>query len=193
MLSEVVEVISHLHLHLLLAYAADGGKLGHHAYVLQVVQFTEDAELGEFRDACEEKELKVRVAILERRVEVAHDVAKLIKLVFLVNNIKQRGIILVDEDNDLLPCLGMSALYESIEALVEINFVGQSFAVYLFVCGQFAAQFLFQFFWSFMLCCAHVKPKHWIGSPFLLHAVDVQPLEEFAPALEVGLESRHEQ
>ena len=44
-----------------------------------------------------------------------------------------------------------------------------------------------------MFSHAHVEPQHGIFRPFLLHAVDVESLEQFLPSLEICLECRYKQ
>ena len=64
----ILDISRHLRADLILANAAYGGKGGQHGDVLEVVQLAEDTQLREFHDAGDEDKLKVRVAILQRRI-----------------------------------------------------------------------------------------------------------------------------
>ena len=75
-LGEIVDIVGHLSEHLVLGYATHRGIVGTHGDVLQVVKFAEDAELRELGDAGEEKKFQMRVAVLQRRVEIAHNLAQ---------------------------------------------------------------------------------------------------------------------
>ena len=99
------DIILHLCQHFLFRDTADSRKLRKHGDIRQIVQFAEDAELGEFRDACEEYELQVGVTVLQGRVEVTHHIAEHGQLGIFVHYIKQRSIIFVDQDDHLLACL----------------------------------------------------------------------------------------
>ena len=59
--AQSLNVGSHHGFEFRLAYSADGGILVKHAYIVQVVEFAEDAELRELGNACDEDELQIRV------------------------------------------------------------------------------------------------------------------------------------
>ena len=80
--SKFVQIVCHLRADFLFADAADGCKRWQHGDVLQIVQLAEDAKLRELGDAREENKMQMGVAVLQRRVEVAHDLAQLLQLFF---------------------------------------------------------------------------------------------------------------
>ena len=65
-----------------------------HADVLDVVQLAEDTQLGEFRNARQEHITQVWVAGLQRTIEVSHHVAEGRQVLFLVNHIQERSVVL---------------------------------------------------------------------------------------------------
>ena len=83
--------------HQLFRDTADTRKLWIHGDIRKVVQFAEDAELGEFGDARKEDKLEIGVTVLQRRVEVAHHVAEYGKLGIFMHYIEQWGIIFAAE------------------------------------------------------------------------------------------------
>ena len=74
-LSQTGDAVLHVVQQFRFRYAADAGIVILHGDVADIVQFAEDAELREFRDAGEEDEAQIWVAVFERTVEIAHDVA----------------------------------------------------------------------------------------------------------------------
>lgn len=107
---EQVDVEGHLADQLLLADAANGRELGVHADVLQVVELAENTELRELGDAGEEHEPQPCVACFEWRIELAHHLAECLELVGVVHHVEQRCVVFVDEHDDLLAGLVVSAL-----------------------------------------------------------------------------------
>ena len=104
-----------------LADAADGGILVEHAYVFKVVKLAEYAYLREFRDAGDERKLKVWVEHLQRTVEVLHYSAQRAKVLLFVNHIKQGRIVLVDDDDNLLARLLKRRLHKTCKAHVGVG------------------------------------------------------------------------
>ena len=82
--------------HFILADTAEGGVVGMHADVGNVVQLAEDAQLGELGDAGEEDEAQVGVAGLQGAVEVPHHVAEYGKVCFFMHHVQERGIVFID-------------------------------------------------------------------------------------------------
>ena len=95
----------HLRQDLFLCNATDSSIILVHTDICQVVKLAEDAELRELRDACEEDELEIWVGSLQWRVEIAHDIAEHRQRLLLMHHVKQRGIIFVNEYDNLLACL----------------------------------------------------------------------------------------
>ena len=104
MLGKALHIGQHLSVELLAADAADGGILVVHGYVEQVVQLTEDAELRKLGDAREEHELKIRVERLDGRIEVLHCATQGDKVQFLVHHVKQRRVVLIDDERHFPAC-----------------------------------------------------------------------------------------
>ena len=103
-LGKALHIGQHLSVELLAADAADGGILVVHGDVEQVVQLTEDAELRKLGDAREEHELKIRVERLDGRIEVLHCATQGDKVQFLVHHVKQRRVVLIDDERHFPAC-----------------------------------------------------------------------------------------
>ena len=149
-------------------------------------QLAENAQLGEFGDARQEHETQVRVAALQRAVEIAHDVAQHRKVCLFMHHVQQRGIIFIDKDNDLTTGLLINTL----------NQVGQPYIAILQICrdtkltllpAQLEMQVIFQLFPIHVFALAHVKMQHRVRLPFLLQLFDGQALEQFLPPFEKGV------
>ena len=119
-----VDVVHSMSKHFLLGDAAYCGKIRVHGNVCQVVQFAEDADLRELGDAGEEQEMQVGVGIFQRRVEVAHDVAKLGQGLVLVNHVKHGRVVFVDKDDHFLACLFVDVANEVLKSQIWVGFVG---------------------------------------------------------------------
>ena len=72
---------------------------------LEIVQFTKDTELTKLGDACDEYKANVSLLLLQGAEEISHDVADGLLQLFVTDRIMYRGIIFVDENNNLLTCL----------------------------------------------------------------------------------------
>ena len=117
-----------------------------------------------------------------------HDVAQLVQLISPVCHIKQRCVVLVDEHHDFPACLRMGTLYQTEKTKVEVRLVRQTLSIDQFILRELAAQFLLQFFSTAVFCSTHIETQYRICRPLLLHTVDIQPLEQLAPALEIALD-----
>ena len=138
-LGQSPDIILHLHQHFLFRDTADTRKLWIHGDIRKVVQFAEDAELGEFGDARKEDKLEIGIGVFQRRVEVAHHVAEYGQLGILVHYIEQWGIIFVDKNNHLLASLLMGTLNKTLKSLVGFHLVGSALAIYRLIAGKFVA------------------------------------------------------
>ena len=101
-LCEILHIIRHLCANLFLTNATNGGKFGIHRYILKVIQLAEDTELGELGYTGNENELKMRVRILQRRIEISHYLAQLIQTILFVRHIEQRRIVFVNKHHHFL-------------------------------------------------------------------------------------------
>ena len=119
--SNPVNAVTHKCHHLLLSDAAHRRIFRKHADILYVVQFAEDAQLGEFRYARQEHEPQIRVTCLQRTVEVTHHISELRQVLLLVDHIQQWRIVLVNEDNNLLPGLTADGNYQIRKAVINIH------------------------------------------------------------------------
>ena len=72
---------------------------------LEIVQFTKDAELTKLGDACDEYKADVSLLLLQGAEEISHDIADGLLQLFVTYRIMHRGIILIDENNNLFTCL----------------------------------------------------------------------------------------
>ena len=72
---------------------------------LEIVQPAKDAELTKLGDACDEYKANVSLLLLQGAEEISHDVADGLLQLFVTDRIMYRGIIFVDENNNLLTCL----------------------------------------------------------------------------------------
>ena len=102
---QCVDVGRHLSCQLFLGNAADGGKAVVEADVLESVELAEDGELAELGDARQKHEAQVFVACLERSKELPHGKAKRMELLGVVRDIEERGVVLINENNESLACL----------------------------------------------------------------------------------------
>ena len=72
---------------------------------LEIIQLAEDAELTKLRDACDEYKANVSLLLLQGTEEISHDVADGLLQVFVTYRIMHRGIILIDENDNLFTSL----------------------------------------------------------------------------------------
>ena len=111
-------------MHLLLCDAAQPCKLRKHGNVRYIVQFAENAELRELRDAGEEYKFEVGVAIFQRRVEVAHDLPEHRHFFLFVHHVEQRCIVLVNQHDYLFPCFLVNLGNEVFQSDIGVGMVG---------------------------------------------------------------------
>ena len=116
---QTVDALTHLFSHLLFRDTADRSILGEHTDILDIIQLAEDTQLGEFRDAGQEDETQVGVACLQWAVEVAHHVAQHGQILLLMHHIQQRSVVLIDQDNHLLPGLLEGTFDKALQAVVH--------------------------------------------------------------------------
>ena len=88
----------HLRGKLCLADATDSRILVEHADIVKVVEFAEDAELRELGNTRNEGKLQIWVELFQRTIEVLHNETQLLKIILLMHNIQQWGIIFIDND-----------------------------------------------------------------------------------------------
>ena len=88
--------------YLLLCEPAECCVFRHHADHFQVVDLAEDAQLGELRDARDEHETEVWVAVLQRGIERAHKLTHLCQPLFVVEHVEQRSVVLVENHDCFL-------------------------------------------------------------------------------------------
>lgn len=189
---QFVYVIAHLRQELLIGDATHASVWLIHAHVLDVVQLAENAQLRELGDACQEHEAQHWLTILQRRVEVAHDVAEHVKALAFMHNIKQRRVILVDEHHSLLACLDRDGLNQVEKPDVGILRIARH-AETFFVVLKYVKQVTFKLRFLHVLAPSQAEVQHGILRPLLLQLLDGKPLEEVFPTLEIALESGHQQ
>ncbi len=81
----------------LLGDAAEGAEVIPHTDVLQIIQFTEDAQLAELADSRDKKKTKILPQPLERTEELTHLIPKLLLQKGIGITVKQRSIVLVNQ------------------------------------------------------------------------------------------------
>ena len=185
-LGEVIEIVGHLRQHLLLGYAAYSGIVGAHGYVLEVVQLAEDAELRKLRYAGEEDKLQIRVTVFQRRIEIAHNIAEHRQCRVFMNNVEQRGVILVDKYNDFLACLLVCSLNQCRETVVDIS-CRLCNAIFTLIFCKAITKIAFQLILLHVLARCHTDAQHGVFRPILLHSFDEDPLEQVPSSLEICL------
>ena len=105
-----IQIIAHLLLYFFFRNTADGSIRFVHTDVLDIIQFTEDAQLGKLRDSGQKHIAQIRVTGFQRTVEVTHHIAKYGQILILMHYIKKRSIIFVNQDNNLFAGLLISTL-----------------------------------------------------------------------------------
>ena len=187
-----IQIIAHLLLYFFFRNAADGSIRFIHTDVLDIIQFTEDAQLGKLRDSGQKHIAQIRVTGFQRTVEVTHHIAKYGQILILMHYIKKRSIIFVNQDNNLLAGLLKSALYHPLQALVNFNITFTS-PIYFFIFQKFSFQFTVQPFFIHVLRCTHVKVKNRMHIPFRLQLFDSKSFEQFFPPLKITMKRTGQQ
>ena len=183
----------HLCVNLLARDAADGGELGAECDIGNVVEGGKDAELREFRDACDEAETYHRLARLQALVELLHHAAVAGQLLLLMEHLKQRRVVFVDYHHHLAPRLLIGTADEAGE-----NFTGSvlffidaiDFGQRLHLHEQSLSQLLGV---VASLRHTHIDVEHGIFYPLFLQFHHLEPLKEVASALEEGAQRGGEQ
>ena len=189
---QFVYILRHLRKHFLLGDAADARILIIHRDIGDIVQLAEDAELRELGDAREENEMQMGVAVLQRRVEVAHDLAHFFQTNVIMRYIQKRSIVFINKHYHFLARLGLSFQYKVLQSIVRVLLVSSD-APFPFFPFEHAAQETPELIGITVLGCTHIKPQHGINRPILLHTVNVKSLEQLFSSFKVGLQSGDEQ
>ena len=120
---KTVNICRHLAEQLFFCNSTNSGIFLIHAYIVDVVQLAEDAELREFCDTRQEHEAQHRLTLLQQTVEVAHKISQAFKPLVLMNHIQQRSVILVNKHNHLLAGLLIDGRDEICKAHIGIHSV----------------------------------------------------------------------
>ena len=187
-----VQVLVHLSGHFLFCDAADGSVFRQHTDILNVIQFTENAQLRELGDSGKEHETQVRIASFERTIKVAHDVTQDGQVLFFMHHVKQGRIVFVDEHHHLTTRLFVGAADDALKALVHI-FLTFATAIYVFIFYQFQVQLAFQTFLVHVLRRTHVKTQNGIFRPFRLQPLHSQVLKQLFTPFKIGFQSTCQQ
>ena len=187
-----IQIIAHLLLYFFFRNAADGSIRFIHTDVLDIIQFTEDAQLGKLCDTGEEHKTQIRITSFQRTIEIAHHIPKDRQILFLMNNVKKRSVVFINEDNDLPTGLLANTADQSGETIIQSHFLTH-FAIHLFIPIQLNTQHLLQTFLIHMLRHAHVKVKHRIPSPFRLQLINGKSLKQFLTTFKIRMQCAGEQ
>ncbi len=174
----------------LTANATDGRILVVHGDIKQIVQLTENAELGKLGDTREEDKLEIRVEHFYRTVEVLHDTAQGSKVLILVHHIKQRSVILVDDERHLLTSLLVGSLHDIGKPYVRFLILILFRAELLFVRQKQIVEIALQLFYVHMLCTAHIEVQHWMLNPLLLIFAHGKSIEQILAPLVISVYHR---
>ena len=104
-----------------------------------------------------------------------------------MNYIKQRSVVFVDEDYNLLAGLFISCPYQIREPVIVV-FCRTCNAIPFLIFNKAIAYIAFQLVLLHVLAGSHAYAQHGIFRPFLLHAVYVETLEQFPPPLKIRLQ-----
>ena len=184
-----INVCRHLAEQLFFCNSTNPGIFLIHAYIVDVVQFAEDAELREFCNTRHEHEAQHRLTLLQRTVEVAHKIPQTFELLVLMNHIKQRSVILVDKHNHLLARLIIDGRYEICKAHIGIHSV-TLYAEPTLVFFKNIVKVSVQLVFFLMLATRKVEMKHGIFRPLLFQPIHCQSLEEFLATFKIALQCR---
>ena len=179
----------HLRSKLCLADAADGRILVEHADIVEFVELAEDAELRKLGDTRDETELQVWVEHFQRTVEVLHDAAKQLQVLFFMHHVQQRGVVFINDDHHLFARLLVSFLHQVFQAKVCVHLMSLVSPKRLLLLKH-VSQISFQLLHTHVLGTAEVEMKHRMLHPFLLVISNSQSFEKFFSSLEIGLKGR---
>ena len=119
---EITNRLLHIFFQFGLRDAADGGVPRHHRDVLEVVQLTEYAELGELVYPCDEHEPQVRVKALDGAIEVPHYLPHRGQPLPVVHHVQQRGVIFINDYDRLLAGIFDSRFDKTLKSRVDVIF-----------------------------------------------------------------------
>ena len=135
---QYIHVIIHLRQHFFFTDTADGRIRSIHTDVLNIIQFTKDAQLGKLGDAGEEHKTQIRIASFQRTIEIAHHIPKHRQILFFMDNIEKRGVVFINEDNNLTAGLMANATDKSGKTIIQGHFLIH-FTVRFFISVQLNA------------------------------------------------------
>jgi len=189
---QYIHVIIHLSQHFFLADTTNSSIRSIHTDIFDIIQFAEDAQLGKLCDTGEEHKTQIRITSFQRTIEIAHHIPKDRQILFLMNNVKKRSVVFINEDNDLPTGLLANTADQSGETIIQSHFLTH-FAIHLFIPIQLNTQHLLQTFLIHMLRHAHVKVKHRIPSPFRLQLINGKSLKQFLTTFKIRMQCAGEQ
>ena len=163
-----------------------------HADVLDVVEFGEDAQLGELRDAGEEYETEIGCRVFQGTAEIAHDLTELREDGLFMHDIEQRGVIFVDEYDDLTSGLFIGGADETGKAVVRAD-CGMGDAIGAFVLLEQFVKIMLEAFFVHVFATAHAEMEYGMGSPVFFQSFDGESFEKLAASFKIAFEGGHEQ
>ena len=163
-----------------------------HGYLLEVVQFGEDAELRKFSNSCDEHESEVCPLVLQDLIELAEHGAHGLQLFRLVHQSHDGGVVFVEYHDYLLARLFEGPVYESTETLPGSLFRHIT-SIDIFIVADKQFQCTLRFGNGTILQSAHGEVEDGMLLPFLFEVHDLQSLEEFLLSEEIRLEGVAEQ
>ncbi len=164
---KLFHVGQHLGMQFLAANAADSRILVVHGDIKQVVQLTENAELGKLGDTRKEDKLEIGIEHFYRTVKVLHRSAQRTKVIILVHHIEQWSIIFIDNDNDFFSSLLICLHHQIFQSDVGIHFftlIAECTLTVVEHVGKITSKHII----IHMLRTTHIEMKHRMFHPFLL-------------------------
>ncbi len=120
-LSHLFQVLGEDILYLVFRESADGGETRVERHVLDVVYCGENTELRELGDSGDEAELNILLIGFKRLVEFLHYSPHTVQPGVIVEYVKQRSIVFVDDDNHLAACVVIKATDHAVQYLSGSN------------------------------------------------------------------------
>lgn len=131
----------------------------------------------------------MRIQSLERTIKILHDEAKRLQVLFLMNHIQQRSIILINNNNSLLASLLMSTFHQPHQTLVGCIFI-IFFAINLFIRAEYEIKITRQSIGIHVYSSTHIKKKDWVFFPIPFIICNGKSFKKFFSAIEICLKCR---
>ena len=159
--------------------------------VVEVVEVAENADLVESGHSRDEGEADILIHALQVAEEAFQDALVLLKQFDVVLYLKQRFVILVDQDSHLTSRMPVGGFNKGSET------PGNSYVVLLsaidsFMVSQKSVEEKFKTVFKSEIFGVEVEPQHRSRSPVEIHRVGCEASEEITSSLEISLEGREQ-